>query len=1477
MFTLIPDGCVSFAARSVRSRLYMALFAVLWLMVGVPARAQEDPEAPDISIGPDGGTYSIAASTREEADAAGGQVVEATLIFTDADGMNKDSLQVSISSPGELVPVTRVAWTSNDPILARAKYTFKLVDKGDHVLNVSIADKSGRVGTRRATFRLVYTDPAVPIVSLAPHHNEYRNTTIGAATLDYSLPSYTSLGVARSLGLRYDSEQADPTAFVQLDADVRSFPRAGASFSLTIVDPSTNTRVTPETFWTMSTAGRQRLAAHWSMSGRPTGAYMYRAEVRAYRADGTVTLTQVPIRILVVNHASSHYGSGWNIAGIARIHSVDPLTDDGFLLEEGNGVARWFDKETNGYPEHTYRTPRGDFSKIVYNRVTNQWVRTYPDGSVMTFAGRGQGLLISTSDRFGRTTTYSWQLTTDGQNVPVLAHVTDPAGKVTTLAYHWGYLKEIVAPGNRRVTLGYDHATGLTKISGPHSVANLDVAYEAGYKVASYTDARGTWTITYDPFRRVQSLSAPGITVGGIAGQRPETRFTSLEAALVPTAPCAATRPGCAAVPPNEVYVTIEDPGKHKTNIATDRYGLPVKVAGPSGMVVTTLRTADGLPTEIWTPLQTSISAWNATGQQLSEEVNGVVVFHGSVVGDHYEYVNSRDEARWYRYGARGELLKTWFGKQEDSTRTATVYTYDSSYRLVSVAGPNGERTEWSYDPVWQNVSEVRWLHAGGTWRKQTFAYDTFGRQVSTTNPLGETTLVEYDVLNRVIKTTQASRVTTFGYTGPDLTSVTVPGGKVYGYQYNALGWLEKETFPDGKSRSATYDIDGLLASQTDRRKRPVKYEYDTSHRLTSLLADGQTTSRRSIFITYPAAYVPGAEIVAKNGEMQESFGFGNSGQIVRTTNKIGYKSYVMEKILDAFNGWEVVGLDLRKYYDTFLLETHYLRYQREYDLADPTLLSAFHIDGYDNKRTSLEFDTSGRHVRTKFANGVTQENVFDIEGRRTGTTFTPLASLSASYSYDALGRLSTRTAGSAGKLYQYDQYGQLKLFQRTNWNNVSGWVPSYQEQYAYDLAGNRTDRGATLEAGSNRYRTFDEYTLEYDAEGNVTRKYRTGFDQRFEWDALGQLASVTTNGTTVTYGYTPSGLRFRRTEGGVSRYYVYLDGDLMLELDNDANPSRRYAHLPGTDVPLSVDTIAATNNSHYFALDHPGHVSALMNASGAITTNYEYTPFGTETAANDGQPLRYMARELDFSTGLYYVRARWYDPTLARFVSEDPIGLAGGMNTYAYAGNDPINGRDPSGLDPCDEEKNTMNDCENPIVLDEVVVVARRRHGSSWFGFFGFEMNTASGRHAEITDNGYYGYAKTGLGPAPRDPGNTRGEDTQRCMAGAPLQSAIQGADQIKEVVGGLAAGGALLREYLNTRRLGNHLTRIRGVESLLSIPDAPVAKVGRRSTAATARSLTALRTRAVYAGPYVVAGTWAVTSGVRCYSESANWDHLP
>ena len=217
---------------------------------------------------------------------------------------------------------------------------------------------------------------------------------------------------------------------------------------------------------------------------------------------------------------------------------------------------------------------------------------------------------------------------------------------------------------------------------------------------------------------------------------------------------------------------------------------------------------------------------------------------------------------------------------------------------------------------------------------------------------------------------------------------------------------------------------------------------------------------------------------------------------------------------------------------------------------------------------------------------------------------------------------------------------------------------------------------------------------MDYDADGNLIRKYNaSGFDQTLTWNALGQLTGVMRVGVgSVTYGYDGYGRRVKRTDAaGAVTHFIYDGDDLALEVDGAGNLLREYTYYPGIDQPHGMRQWAggAGGASYYYVLQQPGHVKGLVNLNDQLVNEYRYTLFGMPVngfpVQGTANPLQYMAREVDAATGLYYVRNRWYDPQMGRFVSEDPIGLAGGINQYAYVGNNPLSFRDPTGLSPCD------------------------------------------------------------------------------------------------------------------------------------------------------------------------------------------------
>ena len=142
----------------------------------------------------------------------------------------------------------------------------------------------------------------------------------------------------------------------------------------------------------------------------------------------------------------------------------------------------------------------------------------------------------------------------------------------------------------------------------------------------------------------------------------------------------------------------------------------------------------------------------------------------------------------------------------------------------------------------------------------------------------------------------------------------------------------------------------------------------------------------------------------------------------------------------------------------------------------------------------------------------------------------------------------------------------------------------------------------------------------------------------------------------------------------------TYDGSDLVAEYDAANALQRRYVHGPGVDELLVVYEGATTTAKSWLYKDHLGSIVATADATGASTALYSYGPYG-EPNTTSGQRFRYTGQQLIGGLGLYYYKARFYSPTLGRFLQTDPIGTADDMNLYAYVGGNPVNFNDPSGL----------------------------------------------------------------------------------------------------------------------------------------------------------------------------------------------------
>jgi RHS repeat-associated protein len=201
------------------------------------------------------------------------------------------------------------------------------------------------------------------------------------------------------------------------------------------------------------------------------------------------------------------------------------------------------------------------------------------------------------------------------------------------------------------------------------------------------------------------------------------------------------------------------------------------------------------------------------------------------------------------------------------------------------------------------------------------------------------------------------------------------------------------------------------------------------------------------------------------------------------------------------------------------------------------------------------------------------------------------------------------------------------------------------------------------------------------DANGN-TLSDASG--KSYTWDFENRLTQALvpgTDGGTTTFKYDPFGRRIQKSGPLGTTNYLYDGKKLVEEVDQAGNVLARYAQGKRLDEPLAE--LRQTTTS-YYEQDGLGSVTSLSNSAGAVAETYAYDSYGKATASTGTlvNPFQYTGREFDSETGVYYYRARYFDPSAGRFLSQDPIRYGGGVNFYAYTRNNPVARIDPFGYD---------------------------------------------------------------------------------------------------------------------------------------------------------------------------------------------------
>ncbi|MGH9783852.1 MAG: RHS repeat-associated core domain-containing protein, partial [Terriglobia bacterium] len=364
-------------------------------------------------------------------------------------------------------------------------------------------------------------------------------------------------------------------------------------------------------------------------------------------------------------------------------------------------------------------------------------------------------------------------------------------------------------------------------------------------------------------------------------------------------------------------------------------------------------------------------------------------------------------------------------------------------------------------------------------------------------------------------------------------------------------------------------------------------------------------------------------------------------------------------------------------------------------------------------------YDDASRRTSLTFPNGVTLDYDFDDASQLLSLEYLNPAQQVLSkfdYTYDDAGNRDTRTTLDGVTSYGYEDLDRLTSAVGPDPANP---MQTLIESYDYDAVGNRT--ASHLATGqmhddANRLLEDSRFEFDYDANGNMTSKQ----DQvtleltTYDWDVEDRLIAVHTPTQTVSFRYDPLGRRIEKA-GATTTRYIHDQEDITDERDGTNALTFRYVHGPGIDEPLARRDVAA-GQTVFFHVDGVGSIADTSNTAQPpqVSTAYRYDSYGNPLVGVNSSGFAFTGREWDTDIDLYHYRARYYDPDTGRFISADPIAFVGGINFYAYAGQNPLNYLDSFGLDliPVDLPglgRSYLDDAFAPLVQD-FIENARRR-----------------------------------------------------------------------------------------------------------------------------------------------------------------------
>jgi RHS repeat-associated protein len=633
-----------------------------------------------------------------------------------------------------------------------------------------------------------------------------------------------------------------------------------------------------------------------------------------------------------------------------------------------------------------------------------------------------------------------------------------------------------------------------------------------------------------------------------------------------------------------------------------------------------------------------------------------------------------------------------------DARQNQTVYKYDSLYRLAEVrqdyldgipeGGPqSGDLvTSFSYDPL---VNRLRVTDAES--HSTTYGYDALNRVTLITNTMeytlgysydargdrtaaidenGHTTSYDYDDLGRVTRIEDAEGITTtYTYDGlGNRLSVTNGEDERTRYGYDDLNRLEVITNALDFETRYEYDALGNRVAMVDAELVRTRYEYDDLNRLVAVTENyfqGQGSDQETNVRTSYGYDAAGNRTVITNArQYATTYGYDELNRLERVTDVPGHETHYgygavgNRTVITDANTLAGTGQGVTSFvYD-------HVNRLTDIDYPAPEADVTFTYDKVGNRKTmedgtgttTYDYDDLYRLESVTDGAGQTVGYTYYDAGNRHTMTY-PSGQV-ITYTYDMANRLDTVTDWGEGVYdYSFDDAHRLKQIVLPN---------AITSTYEYAAAG----RLITLTHASAA-ETLAGYSYQLDKVGN-----RTSLTETLVTPLDLPAVPAPPDGVTAIFTYDGDGNRVAQTINGMTTQLILDRIGLPEVIATGAGDT--YLHLPGVIV-----TQNESGERRYLLSDGLGSVRHVVDGTAQVVTYHEFDPYGNPMQ-NGGSPYGYTGEWWQDEIDLLYLRARWYDPAVGRFLSKDRFA---GLDAYpwtqqpfVYAANNPANRVDPSG-----------------------------------------------------------------------------------------------------------------------------------------------------------------------------------------------------